>query len=144
MNNELGIRTTPLRDELTSLFLNHPGVAFSETEINDMVDGKFDRTSIYRSVKTLLEKVFIHKIICENGVLKYAHPQQHDVVIHHPHFQCTPGGKVSCLEEYPIAPVPLPTGYNAHTINLLVRGNCSHSHPENHSTNSIPFPKNEN
>lgn len=127
MNSEkpqrpLGIRVTPLRDDLIGLFLNNPGIAFSEHELNEYVQGEFDRTSVYRSIKILLEKFFIHKIICENGVLKYALTQPGKIVRNHPHFQCTRCGTVTCLSEQDVPALALPEEYQVASINLLIRG----------------------
>ena len=121
-HRQLGIRVTPLRDDLIGLFINNPGTAFSESELNEYVNGEFDRTSVYRSIKMLLKKVFIHKVICENGVLKYALTLKNNVIRNHPHFQCTKCGKVSCLTQQKVPELMLPDGYQVSAINLLIRG----------------------
>ncbi len=123
---ELGMRITPLRDGLIELFLNNPGIAFSESELNDITGKSFDRTTVYRTIRTLLNKVFIHKIVCEEGVLRYALNDKINVLRNHPHFQCTICGQVKCLQDQYIKDYPLPKGYEVMNVNLLIRGVCIH------------------
>lgn len=118
----LGIRLTPLRGDLITFFLENPGVAYSENEINEIVDGEFDRTTVYRNLRMLLKKVFIHKIICENGVLKFALTPKNKPYRNHPHFQCTICGKVSCLQDYEVQNIKLPDEYQTCGLHLLIRG----------------------
>ncbi len=70
--HRLHFRNTRLGKRLVTFFQKNPGLAFSENEIRQELDVVFDRTTVYRTIKTLLEKVFIHKIVCKNGMLRYA------------------------------------------------------------------------
>lgn len=122
---DLGMRITPLREGLINLFQNNPGVAFSEAELNDVSGRSFDRTTVYRTIRALLKKVFIHKIICEDGVLKYALNSK-KMAGDHPHFQCTVCHQVTCLHNQHIKDHHLPSGYEALQVDLLIRGVCAH------------------
>ena len=118
------MRFTPIRRNMVSLFMNNPGIGFSEAEINECMNSRFDRTTVYRSIRLLLKEVFIHKIVCENGVLKYALTPAEPIEPAHAHFQCSRCKKVSCLTQTPVKPVGLPTGFQAIQINLLIHGIC--------------------
>lgn len=125
---DLGMRITPLRNGLIDLFQNNPGVAFSEAELNDVSGRSFDRTTVYRTIRTLLKKVFIHKIVCEDGVLKYALNDKR-IASNHPHFQCTVCDQVKCLHDQHIKEHRLPRGYEAMQVDLLIRGVCADCNP---------------
>ena len=46
--------------------------ALSENEIRERLAGNYDRTTFYRSFKTLEEHKIIHKIVVDNQLVKYA------------------------------------------------------------------------
>lgn len=118
------LRNTPLREEIITLFVNNQGIAFSEAEINNIFSKTLDRVTVYRTIRTFLDKLILHKIICDDGVLRYAITEQ-KAKPHHPHFQCTECGKVSCLAEKGIGNISLPAGYQTNELHLLVRGICA-------------------
>jgi Fur family transcriptional regulator, ferric uptake regulator len=102
--HELDLRNTRLRDNMVTFVKERPGLGYSENEIKQMLESPNDRTTIYRTIKALLKKVFIHKIVCENGVLKYALNDSTDD-FSHAHFQCNQCEKVICLKE-PLCKIP--------------------------------------
>jgi Fur family transcriptional regulator, ferric uptake regulator len=122
--SNLDIRSTPLREEIITLFLNNQGIAFSEAEINSMFGQPFDRVTVYRTIKTFLDKLIIHKVICEDGVLRYAMTEQPQNKSHHAHFQCTECGKVSCLKDKGVGRINLPSGYKTNELYMLIKGVC--------------------
>ncbi len=118
------LRATPLRENLINLFVNYPGVAFSETEINEMFSNTFDRVTVYRTIRTFLDKFIIHKVVCEDGVLKYAITPEQKNDCSHAHFQCTTCGTVSCLTQCAIEQFTLPEGYQSKGMQMLIKGLC--------------------
>ena len=123
---QLDIRNTQMRQRLVTFFQDNPGLAFSENEIRQELDPAFDRTTVYRTIKTLLEKVFIHQIVCENGVLKYALNEKKDNYLPHVHFQCVQCQRVYCLKECKVQTPELPDAFEAQSYQFLVKGNCHH------------------
>jgi len=121
----INLRATHVREQLISLFLGNEGVAFSEAEIDQFFDHSFDRVTIYRTIRTLVEKAVIHKVICEDGVLKYAHKSTVEPVNVHPHFQCTACGQVKCLAAMPEQKIDLPKGYALSGMHMLIKGVCA-------------------
>lgn len=122
------LRTTTSRSAILRLFLRN-SFALSYSDIEREIATTFDRVTVYRTLKTFLDKGVIHKVLDDEGGLKYAlcsepcstHEHHHE----HVHFKCTKCGQTSCLEEVTIPVVNLPKGYVAGEINLLIQGTCS-------------------
>lgn len=124
--HQLHLRNTRLRKRLVTFFQDNPGLAFSENEIRQELNSAFDRTTVYRTIKTLLEKVFIHKIVCENGMLRYALNENKNEHLPHVHFQCMQCQRVFCLKECKVQTPELPDAFEAQSYQFLVKGNCHH------------------
>lgn len=120
------LRSTPNRQEILHLFLkkNH---ALSHGDIEKEIDNSLDRVTVYRTLKTFLDKGLIHKVLDDEGSLKYAlcneacstAEHHHD----HVHFKCTKCGQTLCLN-VEVPSVRLPKGYKANAVNLLIQGIC--------------------
>jgi Fur family transcriptional regulator, ferric uptake regulator len=123
---EHNLRTTSCREEILGTFLDRR-VALSHGDIEGLLGDRFDRVTIYRTLKTFLEKGIIHKVLDDEGV-RYAmcqdHCSEHDHHHDHIHFKCTECGQTNCLETVHIPAVQLPEGYRAHELNLLIQGQC--------------------
>jgi Fur family ferric uptake transcriptional regulator len=121
------LRTTQSREDILKLFTKYPH-ALSYSDIEKEIASVYDRVTVYRTLKTFLDKGMIHKVLDDGGSLKYAlcsdrchdHKHKHD----HVHFKCTACGQTSCLDEVDVPRLKLPKGYQAKEINLLVQGTC--------------------
>ncbi len=121
------LRTTQSREDILRLFTKYPH-ALSYSDIEKEIASVYDRVTVYRTLKTFLDKGMIHKVLDDGGSLKYAlcsdrchdHKHKHD----HVHFKCTECGQTSCLDEVDVPRLKLPKGYQAKEINLLVQGTC--------------------
>ncbi|UBM57382.1 transcriptional repressor [Marinilongibacter aquaticus] len=121
------LRHTECREEVLNAFLNSRA-ALSHSDIENTIDDKYDRVTIYRTLKTFLEKGIIHKILDADGGSKYAlcknecskEDHHHD----HVHFKCTQCGNTTCMEQIDIPKIVLPQGYSREEINLLIEGQC--------------------
>jgi len=123
---DFNLRSTPNRQEILHLFLRK-NYALSHGDIEKEIDNSLDRVTVYRTLKTFLDKGLIHKVLDDEGSLKYALCNEacttaghhHD----HVHFKCTKCGQTNCLNiEVPV--VKLPKGYRASEVNLLIQGVC--------------------
>lgn len=120
------LRSTPTRQEILNIFL-HKDYALSFGDIEKAVTGSSDRVTVYRTLKTFLDKGLIHKVLDDEGSLKYAlcsdacstSTHKHD----HVHFKCTSCGQTSCMD-IAIPHVKLASGYKAKEFNLLIQGIC--------------------
>lgn len=122
------LRSTPSRQEILHLFLKK-NYALSHGDIEKEINNALDRVTVYRTLKTFLDKGLIHKVLDDEGSLKYAlcndacsvAGHHHD----HVHFKCLRCGQTNCLNiEVPV--VKLPKGYKAAEMNLLIQGVCEH------------------
>lgn len=86
------------REQIIEVFIQHPH-ALSEQEVKEKLGDQFDRTSIYRTFKTLLENKVLHQIVVEKGLVKYVMNQTENLQTPHAHFYCNDCGKVVCIEQ---------------------------------------------
>jgi Fur family transcriptional regulator, ferric uptake regulator len=133
MNNALGIlknfdlRHTDTRENILNGFLSKT-TALSHGDLEMLLESGFDRVTIYRTLKTFLDKGIIHKILDDNGGVKYAlckeqcssDAHHHD----HVHFKCSDCNETYCLEKFLIPEIILPEGYQRKEVNVLVQGIC--------------------
>jgi Fur family ferric uptake transcriptional regulator len=124
---EYNLRQTTSRSAILRMFLRK-SFALSYTDIETEIAEGFDRVTVYRTLKTFVDKGVVHKVLDDGGSLKYAlctelcnsGGHHHE----HVHFKCTNCGHTNCLEEVSIPEVLLPPGYKINEINLLIQGRC--------------------
>lgn len=121
------LRLTQSRGDVISVFLDK-NIAISHGDIESEVDGKYDRVTIYRTLKSFIDKGLIHKVLDDSGATRYAlchdecseEAHQHN----HIHFKCQECNETTCLEFVDIPEVNLPKGYKAKESNYLISGVC--------------------
>jgi Fur family transcriptional regulator, ferric uptake regulator len=127
MLKEHQLRSTSSRSTILNLFIRN-GHALSYSDIERQVAETYDRVTVYRTLKTFLDKGVIHKVLDDGGALKYALCNDHCSTEHHHnhvHFKCTLCGQTNCLDDVEVPGVKLPQGYKANEMNLLIQGTCS-------------------
>jgi Fur family transcriptional regulator, ferric uptake regulator len=120
------LRSTPSRQEILHLFLKKD-YALSHGDIEKEIHNDLDRVTVYRTLKTFLDRGLIHKVLDDEGALKYALCNEACTAAghhhNHVHFKCTECGQTNCLNiEIPL--VKLPKGYKPTELNLLIQGVC--------------------
>lgn len=133
MLKQYNLRHTEAREDVLDLFYNRD-FALSHGDLENQLDARFDRVTIYRTLKTFLDKGILHKVLDDEGTVKYAmckevcqaedHTHHHD----HVHFKCLVCGHTTCLDDVRIPALALPEGYQRQEINLLVQGVCPTCH----------------
>ncbi len=121
------LKSTACRNEVLGVLINKHQ-ALSQAEIERDVDAVHDRVTVYRTLKTFLDKGLIHKVLDDAGVTKYAlcnECAENDHNHEHVHFKCENCGKTQCLENVAIPSINLPKGYKILEKNLLVQGICA-------------------
>jgi Fur family ferric uptake transcriptional regulator len=101
--------------------------ALSHSDIENEIDDNLDRVTVYRTLKTFLKKGLIHKVLDDQGSLKYAlcrencssKEHHHD----HIHFKCSRCGQTNCLD-IDVPKVKLPKEYRIQEVNFLIQGIC--------------------
>ena len=121
------LRYTGPRGAILNFFL-HCGHALSHADLEQGLYEKFDRVTIYRTLKVFFEKGLIHKVLDDEGVNKYAlclecDPSQEEHQHDHIHFKCLQCGQTLCLETG-IPLIKLPKGFQVREVNFLVQGIC--------------------
>ena len=125
---EHSLRLTQGRTDVLSIFLNR-NIAVSHGDIETDVDGKYDRVTIYRTLRSFLEKGLIHKVLDDAGATRYALcsdgcseiQHQHN----HIHFKCQACDETTCLDHVGIPNVTLPKGFRMAESNYLITGVCA-------------------
>lgn len=124
------LRTTPCREEVLRM-LQAKAYAQSQGDIEHTLSNQFDRVTIYRTLKSFLQSGIIHKVLDDEGGVKYALCKElchHEDGTHHQHdhvhFKCTNCGHTTCLEDVIIPRIELPVGYTKQESNLLIQGIC--------------------
>lgn len=124
---EHSLRLTQGRADVISIFLNR-SVAISHGDIESDVDGKYDRVTIYRTLKSFLEKGLIHKVLDDSGATRYALCNDNCSEINHQHnhihFKCQVCDETTCLDHVNIPDVTLPSGFKLAESNYLITGTC--------------------
>ncbi|MCU4158337.1 transcriptional repressor [Carboxylicivirga sp. A043] len=123
------MKRTACRDGILEVILA-AGQALSETEIRERLSGDFDRTTFYRSFKTLHEHQIIHKIVVDNQLTKYALDNSVTNKKPHAHFYCDQCQAVKCLDNIPVQNYQLPQGYTNNETEVLIKGTCCQCKPQ--------------
>jgi Fur family transcriptional regulator, ferric uptake regulator len=120
------LKSTACRNEVLQLFLNIPQ-ALGQSDIEKNIDPGFDRVTVYRTLKTFLDKGLIHKVLDDAGTTKYALCNECGENNHnheHVHFKCNNCGQTLCLDKIAIPVINLPEGFKITEKNILVHGTC--------------------
>ncbi|QIP11481.1 transcriptional repressor [Spirosoma aureum] len=124
---DFNLRHTNGREEVLDLFLN-AGHALAHNDVENGLGPDHDRVTIYRTLRTFLDKGLLHKVLDDEGGTKYAlcretcaHGHHHH---DHVHFKCEACGQTTCLDQVRIPTIALPEGYNRKEMNLLIQGVC--------------------
>ena len=96
------LRSTPSREAILLAFLQRD-YALSHGDVERQVPENFDRVTVYRTLKTFLDKGLIHKVLDDEGSLKYALCTEACTSVNHHHdhvnFKCTKCGETSSLQD---------------------------------------------
>jgi Fur family ferric uptake transcriptional regulator len=123
------LRITECRLEIIQEFLEKQ-VALAHSDLEDRLNSQFDRVTIYRTLKTFLDKDLIHKVLDDSGATKYAlcAHEEEDHNHEHVHFKCEKCGETTCLDSIALPKIMLPSGFKKREMSLLVQGICDKCH----------------
>jgi Fur family transcriptional regulator, ferric uptake regulator len=100
--------------------------AISEKELEDLMKGSCNRTTIYRNLNSLVEKKIVHRILSEDAV-KYRLVKYTSVIpenTEHVHFECRSCNTTFCLEDIAVQEFSLPEGFTQLESHFIVIGIC--------------------
>jgi Fur family ferric uptake transcriptional regulator len=123
---EKNLSRTPCRIEILRSLLES-GSALSESELRHKLSSSFDRTTIYRTLRSFLEQDVIHSISLEGGEVRYAitRTRESHTGNFHSHFYCDECNNVYCLSRPEFQPPDLPEGFVASGYDLIINGRCA-------------------
>ena len=122
------LRLTSFRKEVLQVFMdNDKAIAVSDIEdaLND-----FDRITLYRTIKSFIEKGLIHEIVMPGDVKKLAlcpTEGHHEAGAHehsHVHFQCKKCKEIFCVDVPALPKISLPN-YQIDEIEIQAHGFCA-------------------
>lgn len=123
--NSHNLKRTSCREGIVEAVLSADR-ALSEIEIRERLTGNYDRTTFYRSFKTLEEHKIIHKIVVDQELVKYALDQSITKKGAHAHFYCNDCHMVKCFDSNLVQIVQLPDGYVENEREVIIKGTCPH------------------
>ncbi len=122
--NDRDIKATTSRIQLLTLLTKYPN-PLQTKEIEEKWDAKIDRVTLYRTLKTLVEKNIIKKIEVNESITCYKFIDYESVKSPHAHFHCNNCDKVICLHDYKNETKPLPDGFIQSNTNIIIEGICN-------------------
>ena len=122
--NSRNLKRTSCREGIIDVIMSSKQ-ALSENEIREHLAGNYDRTTFYRSFKTLEEHNILHKIVVDNQLVKYALDNTLSHKDEHAHFYCNKCNTVKCMDFIPLHKYQLPDGYDDIETEVLIKGICS-------------------
>lgn len=129
MNHKL--KRTSCREGIIETIMNS-AQALSENQITENLKGNYDRTTFYRSFKTLQENKIIHKIVVDNQIVKYALNHTLTSKKQHAHFYCNNCQTVQCMESLPVKKIKLPDGFTGTETEFIIKGICASCNHKTH------------
>jgi Fur family ferric uptake transcriptional regulator len=123
------LRNTEIRREILALFLD-TDYALSHQYIEKKLEAKFDRVTLYRTLKAFEENGLVHRIANDKETIEYAlckddcSVDNHKHSDKHAHFRCELCHKAYCLDSVGIPDFHIPKGFKAKDFQLLVSGIC--------------------
>lgn len=121
--HEHNLKRTGCREGVIAV-ITEAGQPLSENEIRNRLAGNFDRTTFYRSFKTLQENNILHKIVVDNQLVKYALGKQATQTKNHAHFYCTSCDGIQCLEPVQVDLSGIPAGLLVQETEIIIKGLC--------------------
>ncbi len=122
--NHHNLKRTSCREGILDVVMSSEE-ALSEEEIRSRLSGNYDRTTFYRSFKTLEENKIIHKVVVNNNLVKYAFDHSSSHESEHAHFYCVECDTVQCLDSVLITKPNLPEGYTYAETDMVIKGLCN-------------------
>lgn len=121
------IRETSFRVEVLDILLD-AGKPISIEQLEDRLV-KFDRITLYRTIKTFVDKGLIHEILIQGESKKIAlcsddcKEESHTHHLEHIHFFCETCKETYCIEEVEVPIINIPN-HEVHSFEIQAKGIC--------------------
>jgi len=121
------VKSTAMRQLVLNKFLER-NTAYSLSQLNEALDWS-DKSTIFRTLKTFVEKGILHTIDNGSGSTLYAlcsdSCSTHLHVDFHPHFKCEKCGKTICIDSHTFPEIKVPNGFEVKNIDVNLSGVCN-------------------
>ncbi|MDD5134579.1 MAG: transcriptional repressor, partial [Phycisphaerae bacterium] len=117
------LRCTPARIGILSILLGSES-AVTGKEIGKLLDNKYDKTTIYRTLESFLQASIVHKAFLQDKQWYFELADRCQKQQCHPHFACRLCGKYFCLESVNYPVIPMPENFKLLRQKILVEGVC--------------------
>jgi Fur family ferric uptake transcriptional regulator len=123
-NSKLSLTTH--RMELLEV-LSNCKQAISEKDLEVLMNGNINKTTIYRNLNSLVEKKIVHRILSGEAVKYKLAPARKESgkKFDHVHFDCKNCNTTFCLEELSIQDYKLPEGFTKLENQFIIFGICN-------------------
>ena len=123
-----GLKFTENRKVILEQFIS-ANYALSYNDIENLIEKKIDKVTVYRTLKSFEENGIVHKVVDGSNKIKYAlcnsgscsSNHHHDT---HIHFKCVDCDKTYCLDDITPPELILPKGYSIAKQNVFIQGRC--------------------
>ncbi|MDN5205641.1 transcriptional repressor [Fulvivirgaceae bacterium BMA10] len=123
-----GLKKTRIRLDVLRQFINYD-FALSHQDLENKLDKKYDRVTLYRTLNSFEENGLIHKVPDENNVSRFALCHADCSALnhqdHHVHFICNACHHTYCLDDIAVPKVDLPDTFSIARMELTVNGICN-------------------
>lgn len=108
--------------------------AISEKELEALMQGNCNRTTIYRNLNSLVEKKIVHRILSDDAVkyklIKETGRKESGKKSDHVHFECRCCNVTYCMEDLTVQDYKLPEGFSKIENQFLIFGICKNCQNE--------------
>ncbi len=123
-----GLRNTPFRRQVLDAFMKYRGEAVT-IDLVEVHIGEHDRITLYRTIKSFIDKGIIHQTVDQHGHQKYAlcdhHCDEHSHHDEHIHFECDQCKRMLCVDvPVQVANFDLPHGFKVSEVKVSMTGLC--------------------
>lgn len=120
------LKITTQRLSILSILLINTSKAFSLSELLECLKHKMNRSTVYRSLETLLKNELISQLVDVNGDAIYVlNSEQRCEQTLHPHLKCYNCGTLECLPAFPANYVSKLQNFGVDRLNVVLKGVCS-------------------
>ncbi|MDE7407863.1 MAG: transcriptional repressor [Muribaculaceae bacterium] len=120
-----GVRCTPNRLLVLQAIINSRS-AVSLTELDELLP-TIDRSSIFRTLVTLVEHDILHSLEDGEGIMRYeacSNPDDCSMNDMHIHFYCRKCHRTFCFPTEKIPTAVYPDGFHVDSVNYMAKGLC--------------------
>ena len=120
-----GVRVTSIRILVLNALMNASGT-MSLGDLESALE-TVDKSSIFRTLDLFVKKHVVHAIDDGSGSVKYEVCEGEDectLADMHTHFYCESCHRTFCLKDISAPIVSLPQGFQANSINYIIKGIC--------------------